>query len=201
MSNSPNARALFYVITCSRCDSWNPCLLRLIDTMSCRFHHLDTVECSTCVGLKQCHFCRLEYQIDVRNKNTVKFDGKFGFAFTVTSWVVVGAGLSPLDPTWYNHFIRDYFPCKVSKSVRVEFVPGSIKGAYETLYFNSAIPADGPTVVQIPRTPTTTNTTSRNRVLSRKSTTSSSIDVVHDNLAFQKKTTSVVSITDNTHWY
>ncbi|KIM95456.1 hypothetical protein OIDMADRAFT_59922 [Oidiodendron maius Zn] len=69
--------------------------------------------------LIKCKYCFTEFRIDFKEF------GKRGNAIYVTKWQDLGHGLSPLDPKWQGHILKDRL-CK-----RVKFQLGSICSAFE----------------------------------------------------------------------
>ena len=95
----------------------------LEDFLRCRIsHYNDSIKdcCKFCSGLRKCHSCATEYQIDTRWMRRNKW------AVVFTSWHDLGQAHNPFDPQWMHHFIGQGLPI-----LSPLFELGSIKAAYE----------------------------------------------------------------------
>jgi len=95
----------------------------LEDFLRCRIAHRNDSSkdsCTFCSGLRKCHSCATEYQIDTRSMR-----GNM-WAVVFTSWHDMGQVCNPFDPQWMHHFIGQGLPIPSPP-----FELGSIKAAYE----------------------------------------------------------------------
>jgi hypothetical protein len=71
---------------------------RLTILLQCRLGHKATDNGCACMGLQQCPWCPMEYQIDV-----VDFEEQGLMALCATKWLNLGAGLTTRGSHWWAH--------------------------------------------------------------------------------------------------
>lgn len=100
---------------------------RLFHMIKCQFSHTAARRCDDCIGLKQCHFCPMEFTIDLYCQ------GAEGYVLIATTWKNFGSGRSLQDPKWWRH-VRDHLTNgdDLYQPEPFEFRPGSIRSAFET---------------------------------------------------------------------
>lgn len=94
--------------------------------IDCKLSHWRSKSpCSACDGLRQCHYCYTEFQLDVKDF------GKRGVALVITTWLDLGECRTPLDPKWGLRICHR--PCLVSTGSEqdvVVFEPGNIQESF-----------------------------------------------------------------------
>jgi hypothetical protein len=94
--------------------------------LDCKLSHWSSKSpCLRCGGLRQCHQCHTEFQIDVKDF------GKQGIALVITTWLDLGECRTPLDPKWKARTCGR--SCQVRTGSKQDVVlsePGSIRESF-----------------------------------------------------------------------